>query len=259
VTLPGVSRTAIGVARVRALESARDDRLFDDPFAARFAAHGDDDGTPPSAARRALAFQIIIRTRFYDDWLRGCLDAGIRQVVLLGAGLDTRAWRLPWPAATTVFEIDLPDVLAVKHGQMSDETPRCDRRVVAADLTGDWRAPAVAAGLDPAAPTGWLAEGLLVYLDAAQVEHVLATVTGLSATGSAVATERLGASSSRVSAPDTAAATDLWRGGLGERLEQWLTAHGWRTETHRLDLVAEQLGRPLGRGSDAGFVTAVLS
>src|SRR6059036_2190560 len=109
--LEGVSRTAVGVARVRARESERDNRLFDDPWAATFAQLGEPspDG-PPSPQRLAIAFQVIIRTRFYDDWLLHEAERGLRQVVLLGAGLDTRAYRLEWPAGTRVFELDLPPV-----------------------------------------------------------------------------------------------------------------------------------------------------
>lgn len=256
MTLPGVSRTAIGVARVRARESARPDRLFDDPQAAVFAALADD-ASDPSPARRALAFQIVIRTRFYDDWLRDCLDGGVRQVVLLGAGLDTRAWRMAWPEGVRLFEVDLPEVLAVKGQQLQEAgPPRAQRSVVAADLTGDWATPLRAAGFDPAAATAWLAEGLLVYLDEKQAQHVLSTLTSLAAPGSGFATERLGSRAANVAAPDTAAATDLWQGGLGARLEPWLREQGWQTQVHRLDEVAALLGRAMSRESDSGFVVA---
>ncbi|MEV4259539.1 SAM-dependent methyltransferase, partial [Spirillospora sp. NPDC049652] len=135
----GVGRTALGVARMRAAEHRRPDRLFTDPFAAAFAAAGPP--APPGRdgpMRDLLILQVIVRTRFYDDYLRAAADAGIRQVVLLAAGLDTRAFRLDWPAGTRLFEVDLPDVLAFKAATLADAEPRCERAAVAADLREEW-------------------------------------------------------------------------------------------------------------------------
>lgn len=258
VSLDGVSRTAIGVARVRARESTRADRLFDDPYAASFAALGEEPTEAPSPARLAIAFRIIMRTRFYDDWLRSRAAAGCRQFVLLGAGLDTRGFRLAWPDGTRLFELDLPAVLDVKDAVLrrTDAQPTCDRHAVAADLTTEWAPALLAAGFDPGRPTAWLAEGLLVYLDATQTIHILDTATALSAAGSGFATEALSGDHDRLTAPDMVATTSMWQGGLGPQTAEWLHTHGWTPQTVSLGDVARGYGRPASREPRGGFITA---
>jgi methyltransferase (TIGR00027 family) len=180
-----IEATARWTAAVRAAETSRDDRLFEDPWAAALA--GPDGaawfaGRPPGST-----LPIAIRTRFFDDWLRlVAIDGGIRQVVLLAAGLDTRAYRLPWAAGTNVFELDLPAVLAGKEGALeaAGATPACDRRAVGADLAGDWAAALLPAGMDRVSPTAWLVEGVLFYLSREAIDRVLDDVTSLSAPGS---------------------------------------------------------------------------
>src|SRR4051812_18154369 len=113
---PGVSRTALGVARIRAAESRRSAALFADPYAeVLLAAAPALEPVPATEAAQAvyrrLSFQVVIRTRFYDDFLLAAVGAGCTQVVLLAAGLDTRAQRLSWPTGTRLFELDLPPVL----------------------------------------------------------------------------------------------------------------------------------------------------
>jgi methyltransferase (TIGR00027 family) len=107
---------------------------------------------------------IVIRTRFFDDWLRSvAIDGRLRQVVLLGAGMDTRAWRLPWAPGTRVFEVDRPGPLNGKTAELAraGATLACERRPVDADLATGWGERIVRAGFDPTAPTAWLAEGIL--------------------------------------------------------------------------------------------------
>jgi len=188
--LPAVSRTAIGVARLRAAEQRR--------------------------WRSGLAFHISIRTRFFDDYLREALGSGIRQVVVLGAGLDARAFRLAVPRDVHWFELDLPDVLAFKQAVLDRQaaTAPCSRTAIATDLSGAWDAALRARGFDPSAASAWLAEGLLIYLDHTTASRVLRTMTALSGAGSRFAAER-GDLAARVAAagerPDDAAA--LWLGG----------------------------------------------
>jgi methyltransferase (TIGR00027 family) len=71
--------------------------------------------------------QIIIRTRFWDDALLDAQDDGVSQVVILAAGMDARAYRLPWRAGTTVYEVDQPRVIAAKDERLAGERPRCRR------------------------------------------------------------------------------------------------------------------------------------
>lgn len=274
-SLPPVSRTAIAVARARAAESHRPDPLFDDCYAAAFVAAAAGVGaTGPTADdpdelseeqrrwRAGIAFHISIRTRFFDDYLLGAIGSGARQVVLLGAGLDTRPFRLDvgdhdvhW------FEIDLPEVLTFKQGVLDERkaSPRGRRTPIAADLGGDWTTALQVAGFSPAHATAWLAEGLLVYLDAATAGPVLSAATTLSAAGSRLAVER-GDLAAQVAAtagserPDAASA--LWQGGLGGRVAEWLDGHGWQTTTYDVTEVATSYGRLSPPSARSGFVTA---
>ncbi len=131
-SLPDAGKTALGLAVVRARESLREDRLFNDPYAQAFvdAAPGAFPGEPTSAGDLAalgplaslgavFCFHAVLRTRFFDDYLRTATVAGCRQVVLLAAGLDSRAFRLPWPDDVRVFELDLPEVLAFKEAELA--------------------------------------------------------------------------------------------------------------------------------------------
>lgn len=103
-----------------------------------------------------------MRTRFFDDLLTAATWA--EQVVLLGAGMDTRAYRLNLPPDTVVFELDHPDIFTAKNAVLKDVNPRCQRREVSADLGGRWEPALEDAGFDKARRTVWLAEGLFFYL-----------------------------------------------------------------------------------------------
>ena len=253
-----VSKTALGVARVRAAENERPDRLFDDPWAARFCAAAPDQ--VPSGERTplslAFAFHAIIRTRFYDDYLLG---SGCRQVVLLAAGLDSRAFRLDWPPNTRLYELDLPKVMAFKETVLGDAEPRCARTVVPTDLREDWATALQDKGFQPDQPTAWLAEGLLIYLSPADADGLLSAVTALSAPGSRIAFER-GDRSHReeaVNSPSMQRYSAHWKGGLDRPAGEWLTEHGWQPTEHELGAVADGYRRPLRKETTSGFVTAI--
>ncbi|GAA3431527.1 SAM-dependent methyltransferase [Kutzneria kofuensis] len=253
-----VSKTALGVARVRAVESERPDRLFDDPWAAKFCAARPDqvpagERTPLSLA---FAFHAIIRTRFYDDYL---LASGCRQVVLLAAGLDSRAFRLDWPAGTSLYELDLPRVLAFKETVLADAEPRCRRTVVPADLRENWAEALQDRGFRPEEPTAWLAEGLLIYLTPEDADRLLSTVTALSAEGSRIAFERGDRSyqDQALNSPSMQRYSALWKGGLDRPAREWLTEHGWQPTEHALGPIAESYGRPIRKETASGFVTAI--
>lgn len=219
--LTAVNRTAVGVAFVRARESARTDRLFHDPYAQGLSAEHVVAPALGEAAeqRRWLRAHVVLRTRFYDELLLG---AGADQVVLVAAGLDARAWRLPWPPGTTVYELDQPQVLAYKAARLS-APPVVDRRAVAVDLRGDWIAALLAAGYDPGRPAAWLVEGLLAYLRPVEARTLLATVSTATAAGSRLGCERTGPMRH---IPGTV--TDLWRGGIPEGATAVLRSLGWR-------------------------------
>jgi len=254
-----VSRTALGVARIRARESDREDRLFDDPYAEAFLAVAEPVDPVPSTVDpvyRRLAFHVVIRTRFYDDYLLDATAAGCSQVVLLAAGLDTRAHRLTWPPGVRLFELDLPPLLAFKAEVLERQTtrPQCERVPVPTDLRDDWGEALISAGFDPRRATAWLAEGLLVYLTAEETLALLTEVSRLSAPGSQLATE--GGRGAVSPAREVGRLTALWKGGLGRNPASWLDDHGWRCNTPDLTSVATALGRPPAAPSDSGFVIA---
>jgi methyltransferase (TIGR00027 family) len=199
----GLPLTALAVAAGRAVESSRPDSLVADPFALALVdaarSHVDFPTSWPAHPQAASPLQqplllasiyIAVRTRFIDDFLQAASPT--RQTVLLGAGLDTRAYRLPWPAGSRVFEIDHANVLEFKAGVLGrlSVRPASELITVATDLALPWREPLVAAGFDPLQPTTWILEGLLPYLDAANQLSILEEVAALSAPGSRAVIER---------------------------------------------------------------------
>src|ERR1700760_4531451 len=132
-----------------------------------------------------------VRTHFFDTYFADAVATGIRQVVILASGLDSRAYRLDWPAGTTVYEIDQTQVLDYKPTTLAESgaKPSADRREVAIDLREDWPAALRAAGFDPAQRTAWLAEGLLMYLPAEAQDKLFTQIGELSPAGSRVSAE----------------------------------------------------------------------
>ncbi|MCL4534090.1 MAG: SAM-dependent methyltransferase [Bacteroidetes bacterium] len=200
----GVGLTALNVARGRATETGRADRLFDDLLAQEFviAATPESAESPEKIASQAkeggtiniasiLDDYVPIRTRFFDDYLRDACQAGCRQVVILAAGLDTRAFRLTWPQTVHIFELDLPDVFAFKERVLSSHhaAPACRRTIVPVDLREDWPAALLDAGFQPDEATAWLLEGILMYLTENERDNLLEWVGDLSTAGSRLALE----------------------------------------------------------------------
>ncbi|MFE5007819.1 class I SAM-dependent methyltransferase [Streptomyces sp. NPDC056696] len=254
----GVWATAVGVARVRARETAREDPLFRDPLALAFATAGGVglDSPPPERGnqeerrrRFGVASSIIIRTKFLDDLLERATEAGIRQVVLLGAGMDSRAFRMSWPAATRLFEVDTAEPLGFKASVLRQEgaVPGCERITVAADLREDWPGALAAAGHDPALPTVWIAEGLLIYLSEDAVDLLLARVGGLSATGSrmglTLGSRGVLARFAEDAAPGSPAS--MWVSEMPEDPVGWLSGLGWDAEAFTVRDRAAAYGRPI--------------
>jgi len=143
---------------------------------------------------QAMIDGMAVRTKYFDDYFVENLErtgSGVRQAVILASGLDARAYRLPWPDGTVVYEIDQPQVIEFKTRTLEDlgAAPAADRRTVGIDLRDDWPAALRAAGLDTTAPTAWLAEGRLIYLPPEAQDRLFDSITALSAPGSTVATE----------------------------------------------------------------------
>ncbi|WP_119184858.1 class I SAM-dependent methyltransferase [Mycobacterium decipiens] len=138
---------------------------------------------------QAMIDGIAVRTKYFDDYFSSATDGGVRQVVILASGLDARAYRLPWPAGTVIYEIDQPQVIDFKTTTLAGSEPTATRRTVPIDLRADWPAALQAAGLDSTAPTAWLAEGLLIYLAPDAQDRLFDNITELSVPGSTIATE----------------------------------------------------------------------
>ncbi|GAB5897857.1 class I SAM-dependent methyltransferase [Mycolicibacterium mageritense] len=257
-----VGATATMVAAARAMATNAADPVIDDPFAAplvravgldfftklvddTFDVEALDEEAKTGLTR--FANGMAARTRFFDDFFLDAGRAGIRQTVILASGLDSRAYRLPCPDGTVVYEIDQPEVIEFKTATLASlgAAPTTDRRAVAMDLRFDWPAALAEAGFDPAEPTAWIAEGLLGYLPPEAQDSLLDQITALSAPGSRLgvegvpATEANDEESIRARMKDF---TDRWRAHgldidlnelifLGDRADvtTYLEGHDWRT------------------------------
>ncbi|HEX7079769.1 MAG TPA: SAM-dependent methyltransferase [Gammaproteobacteria bacterium] len=269
--MPGLGLTAILVAGARAFESDQPHRLFDDPFARVFVeaasaaspriAQALVQGSPDEAVNQARRDSVAIRTRFFDDYLLAAARAGCRRVVLLAAGLDARAFRLPWPAGIRLWEVDLPEVFAFKERVLADRgaTLRCERTVVPADLRENWpRTLRDDAGFDPDEPTAWLTEGLLMYLDEGERDLLLDRVAGLSSAGSRIAFDHR---PGFFSPPPVISADDLSGDHAAARFaalagaassdpsltspEEWLGRHGWHARVEEPSSIFARYDRPV--------------
>jgi len=195
-----VGATATMIAAGRAMASKTEHPLINDPFADPLVrAVGLDffvkmiDGSVdfPPARVPAIINGIAVRTKYFDDYLLSAVNAGVRQVVILASGLDSRAYRLQWPADTVVYELDQPQVIEFKTNTLAGlgAQPTATRRTIPIDLRSDWPAALQTAGLDAAAPTAWLAEGLLIYLPSEAQDRLFDNITAISAPGSTIGTE----------------------------------------------------------------------
>jgi len=202
-----VGATATMVAAARAMATTADNALINDPFAEPLVrAVGVDfftrlvtgelrpedlDSDSETVGMQRMTDNMAVRTKFFDEFFLTATQAGIRQAVILASGLDARAYRLAWPAGTTVYEIDQPEVIEFKTRTLAElgAEPTAKRRTVAMDLRYDWPSALIEEGFDPNQPTAWSAEGLLGYLPPAAQDRLLDTITELSAPGSRIALE----------------------------------------------------------------------
>ncbi|TLS44661.1 SAM-dependent methyltransferase [Streptomyces montanus] len=196
-----VERTALLTAALRHAESGRPDRLYDDPYAAALVGDAGPallaeirEATYPANARRSLPSTPdynAIRTRFFDDYLQKCAaDPSMTQIVLAPSGMDSRAYRLPWPGHIRYFEVDRPAVQRFKADRLRHVQPQVDHRVIEVDLVvDDWETELVAAGYDPGLPSTWLLEGLLYYIPERDVHRMLDRVAAHCAPGSRIAAD----------------------------------------------------------------------
>ena len=289
-----VGTTAVMVAAARAAETEQPDALITDPYADILVA-GAGTGTwtamlddrilekataidPEVAAifRHMRNYQAV-RTHFFDEHFTKAAEAGIRQIVILASGLDSRAYRLDWPAGTTVFEIDQPKVLEYKAATLAEHgvKPAAQLREVAVDLRHDWPNALRENGFDADQPTAWLAEGLLMYLPADAQDRLFTLITELSASGSRIAVETVGIHSeerrARMQDRFERIAAEL---GIQREFDvqelmyndpdradvaEWLGANGWRANAVTSQVEMRRLGRyvELADATDDAFATFV--
>lgn len=278
-----VGATALNVALARALEARKPDPLAVDPFAEVFCRavggiaadvlDGKATGhhlTTTDFGQHFVTYQGA-RTRYFDNYFRQAADAGVRQVVILAAGLDSRAYRLDWPDGTTIFELDRPQILDFKRAVLAEHgvAPRATRLEVAVDLREDWPQALRDGGFDPARPSAWLAEGLLIYLPAAAQEKLFTGIDSLACSGSHAAIE----DGAPMPPDEFAAAVEAERAAnangdqrlffqlvYNERCapaEQWFGERGWTAVATPLADYLRELGRPVPEpGSEAGPMIA---
>lgn len=239
--------TARWTAAARAAESAREDRLFFDQWAEPLAGV---EGMAWLQQRGGNVAAMVIRTRYFDDFLQSAVSSGsIRQVVILAAGLDTRAYRMDWPAGTRMFELDRPEVLLYKQ-QVLDEAGAqlaCERIPVGVDLTGQWQEALLAAEYEPGSPSVWLLEGILFYLPSESIDRILQQVSVHAAPGSRLGFDTI--NSFTLTSPLTrqwiemqANAGAPWLGWLDDP-EAVLAGLGWQAELTQLGAPDAHFGR----------------
>jgi methyltransferase (TIGR00027 family) len=297
----GVGSTAVMVATARAIETDRPDPLIRDPYAKLLVTNSGADSLwqamlDPSMVAKVEAIDAetaatvehmrsyqAVRTNFFDTYFNDAVADGIRQVVILASGLDSRAYRLDWPAGTTVYEIDLPKVLAYKSTTLTTNgvSPAADLRMVPIDLRQDWSAALRAVGFDPTAPTAWLAEGLLMYLPADAQDRLFTRIGELSPAASRIGAETANAQggddnrrqqmsdrfkkmANALGCEQTVNTRELvYRDENRAVVADWLNDHGWRATAQSAPDEMRRLGRwndgvpmPEGKDAFAEFVTA---
>ncbi len=276
-----VGSTALGVAAARAAETDSENPLIRDPFAQAFLEEAGDGmwslmANPTKAAEltddadllahlQVMIDFMAVRTAFFDEYFLNAAAAGIRQVVILAAGLDARAWRLPWPDGTTVYELDQAKVLDFKSTalQRRGAQPTSNLVSVAIDLRQDWPTALQEAGFDPSQPTVWSAEGLLRYLPARAQDLLFERIVALSSPGSWVATNapaesaldperlarqreqshRLRATVARALDTEVPADEDLWYPEERTDVAGWLGDHGWDASVVTMGEMLARYGR----------------
>ncbi len=278
-----VGSTALFVAAARALEAQKPDPLAVDSYAEVFcrAAGGQWaallDGTAPEHplktpdfGRHFVDFQAA-RTRYFDAYFGDVAAAGVRQIVLLAAGLDSRPYRLDWAPGTTIFELDQPQVLDFRRETLAAHgaVPRAERREVAVDLRVDWPQALRDSGFRPEEPSAWIAEGLLIYLPATAQEQLFTGIDSLAASGSHVGIEE-----GRPMDKDTFLAKreevkdipdhrgEWWQMIYNEQhapAAQWFSERGWTAAETRLSdyLVSNGRAVPAAEAEESNMVDSV--
>ncbi|GLB85216.1 putative S-adenosyl-L-methionine-dependent methyltransferase [Mycobacterium kiyosense] len=280
-----VGATALGVAAARAVETESDDPLIRDPFARVFLdaagegvwsvyanpelLSGAAEVEPEVVARvRLMVDFMATRTAFFDEFFLGAADAGVRQVVILASGLDSRAWRLPWPDGTVVYELDQPRVLDFKATTLRRHGAQPTSQLVSipVDLRQDWPKALQEAGFDASKPSAWSAEGLVRYLPAQAQDLLFERIDALSPSGSWLASNvpgegfldpelvrrqradmrRMRAVAAQLANVEVEDPDDLWYAEERTPLADWLRERGWQVSAQTFAELLARYGRDAG-------------
>eukprot|EP00928_Gymnodinium_smaydae_P088789 TRINITY_DN72836_c0_g1_i1.p1 TRINITY_DN72836_c0_g1~~TRINITY_DN72836_c0_g1_i1.p1 ORF type:complete len:321 (+),score=36.55 TRINITY_DN72836_c0_g1_i1:123-965(+) len=236
-----VSATALGVCALRALESRKPEteRIIFDPQAEVLCGDEMFNFEWLQSTGKSKEFWIdflSVRTRWIDDVITTLRPT---QLVILGAGLDSRAYRLAALRGVPVYEVDFPEVLQAKQTLLAADAPIAQLGHVAANLgTDDWASRLVASGFQPDSSSVWLLEGLTGYLTEPELELLLQNVSRLAAAGSKMVATFVGLDMQQQ-------ATSMHRYMIkeGAQARKLLQSHGWSSEVAQLDTVAQQYGR----------------
>lgn len=284
-----VGATALGVAAARAAETASENPLINDPFARLFL---DAAGqgmwsiySEPELLAKAVEIEPEVQTRiqmmidfmatrtaYFDEFFLGAADAGVRQVVILAAGLDARTWRLGWPDGTVVYELDQPKVLDFKSNTLREHGahPTAQLVNVPIDLRQDWPKALQEAGFDASRPAVWSAEGLVRYLPAQAQDLLFERIHSLSAAGSRLASnvpdagfsdpdrvrrqredvQRMQAAVAQVVKTEIPNEDDLWYPEERTPVDRWLGEHGWDVTTASFSELMARYGRSVPQGAE---------
>ena len=228
---------------------------------------------PTIGARAQLMVDFMAtRTAFFDEFFLGAADSGVRQVVILASGLDARAWRLPWPEGTVVYELDQPKVLEFKTATLQQHGALPTSRLVNVpiDLRQDWPKALQEAGFDPTQPSAWSAEGLVRYLPADAQDLLFERIHALSAPGSWLASnvpdkgfineelvahqreemQRMREVASRLVDAEIPAVEDLWYPEERTALPDWLRERGWKASASNFPELMARYHRTVPSGSE---------
>ncbi|OSC41521.1 class I SAM-dependent methyltransferase [Mycobacterium decipiens] len=284
-----VGATALGVAAARVAETESDNPLINDPFARAFVdAAGDGiwsiyadpsllagatDVDPDVRARVKLMVDFVAaRTAFFDDFFLAAVNAGVRQIVILASGLDSRAWRLAWPDGTVVYELDQPKVLEFKSATLRQlgAQPMSQLVNVPIDLRQDWPKELQQAGFDASKPCAWLAEGLLRYLPARAQDLLFERIDTLSGPGSWLASNvpgvgfldpervrrqraemrRMRAAVAELVEAEIPDVDELWYAEERTAVADWLRERGWVVSAATLAEMLARYGRTIPDGGE---------
>ncbi len=284
-----VGATALGVAAARAAETESENPLINDPFARVFV-NAAGQGmwsiyTDPGLLAKAVEIEPDVQTRiqlmidfmatrtaFFDEFFLGAAESGVRQIVILAAGLDARTWRLPWPDGTVVYELDQPKVLEFKSNTLREHGAHPNARLVNVpiDLRQDWPKPLREAGFDASHPAAWSAEGLVRYLPAQAQDLLFERIHSLSVEGSWLASnvpaagftdpdkvrrqrddmQRMRAVAAKLVNAEITNYDDLWYPEERSAVDGWLREHGWDVSTATFSELMVRYGRTVPQGAE---------